>query len=114
MLGFTELDEASGSSSAGVLYPAAVETAKRYRCDVFQIVGAAIAHEIGHLILGANAHAPQGLMTPQWGPLQFELISIGELSFTSRQAILLQDEVTRRTSALDQEHVGLQSGKDKF
>jgi len=114
MLGFTELDESTGSTSAGVFYSTAVELSDRYRCDVFQILGAAIAHEIGHLLLGANAHAPKGLMVPQWGPSQFEMISISELSFTSRQARLLREEVTRRTLAAGPKHSDHSSREDRL
>jgi hypothetical protein len=97
MLGFTEVDEVIGISAAGVYYPSAVEVAKKCQADVFQILGAAIAHEVGHLILGANAHSPGGVMSPHWGPAQYDRISIGELSFSMEQAMLLQDEVRRRT-----------------
>jgi len=95
-LGFSELDEASGFGLAGVYYPAAVEAAKTCRADLYEILGAAIAHEVGHLMLGANAHSPQGVMSPHWSKAQYVLISIGELSFTSDQARLLQGEIRRR------------------
>jgi hypothetical protein len=37
------------------------------------------------------------VMSPHWGPAQYDRISIGELSFSMEQAMLLQDEVRRRT-----------------
>jgi hypothetical protein len=98
MLGFTVLGEDSESRSAGVFYPAAIEVSRKYRIDVSEILGAAVAHEVGHLILGGNTHSPRGVMSPQWGPTQFELISISKLSFTSDQSKLLQDEVKRLAS----------------
>jgi hypothetical protein len=97
-LGFTEIDETMDFSSAGVYYPAAVEATKTFRADLYQVLGAAIAHEVGHLMLGANAHSPQGVMSPHWSKAQYVLISIGELGFSSDQARRLQDEVRRRTS----------------
>lgn len=100
VLGFTELDECLGIRSAGVSYTAAVQLAKKYSADVFQIIGAAIAHEVGHLVLGAGAHTPQGLMSPHWGRIEFELISISELSFTSDQSKWLQKEIGARSAAV--------------
>jgi hypothetical protein len=31
-------------------------------------LGHVMAHEIGHLLLGANSHSPKGLMRPDWQP----------------------------------------------
>jgi hypothetical protein len=64
----------------------------------YQILGAAIAHEVGHLILGANSHTPLGVMNPHWDMTQIRLVRIGELNFNRDQARLLQNEVRRRTS----------------
>jgi hypothetical protein len=85
-LGFTEQGETRLGGSAGVLYPAAVELSATSQTDPGAILGAAIAHEVGHLILGANAHTPRGVMTARWGLAELERISIGELSFTPDQA----------------------------
>ncbi len=93
MLGFTDLDESRGTGSAGIYYPAAAEIAKKWPVRVGEIVAAAIAHEVGHLILGANAHSSRGVMYAHWGPEQFQLIGISELNFTRDQAELLQARI---------------------
>jgi hypothetical protein len=36
-------------------------------------LGHAMAHEVGHLLLGAHSHAPAGLMTADWYPLETHL-----------------------------------------
>jgi hypothetical protein len=36
--------------------------------DAALLMGRAIAHEIGHLLLGTNAHSARGLMRAQWSP----------------------------------------------
>ena len=36
-------------------------------------LGHAMAHEVGHLLLGAHSHAPAGLMTAHWYPLETHL-----------------------------------------
>lgn len=98
MLGFTDLDESQDHGSAGVYYPAAVEMAAQWHATVGEILGAAIAHEVGHLILGANAHSPSGVMFAHWGRAQFERIGISGLNFTADQARMLREGVERRTA----------------
>lgn len=105
-LGFAE--RAGANSSAGVNYPAIVKLTEKlngYAHGITPVaaytpgvLGSAIAHEIGHLILGANAHYPEGVMRAEWGREQFELIKLGGLNFTRPQAKLLQAEVSRRRS----------------
>jgi hypothetical protein len=93
MLGFTELDESTNAGSAGIYYPAAEDAARRWRVRVGDILGAAIAHEVGHLLLGANAHTATGIMQPNWDRPQFTLIGISELDFTARQGRQLRDRI---------------------
>ena len=96
MLGFAELDEGLGRASAGVYYPAAVALAEKWPARVGEILGAAIAHETGHLILGVHAHSMRGVMVAHWGRAQFELISISELNFTGVEARELREQIDRR------------------
>ncbi|MGH9429298.1 MAG: hypothetical protein ACRD2L_23695, partial [Terriglobia bacterium] len=34
--------------------------------DLSGMLGLAIAHELGHLLLGSKAHTPAGIMQPRW------------------------------------------------
>lgn len=103
MVGFTEVE-----GSAGVYYPTVVLRARYFFIDASKLLAAAIVHEVGHMILGANAHSSQGLMCALWGPEQFELIGAGKLEFSREQAKLLQREVKRRFSA--EQHLQINSG----
>jgi hypothetical protein len=84
--------------SARVYYPTVALRARYFMMDAPQILGATIAHELGHLILGPNAHTPEGVMRTDWGPDQFESIRTGRLEFSADQAKLMQMEVKRRLS----------------
>jgi hypothetical protein len=105
-LGFTELVGEDGS--AGINYPAVLTLAEKLYGHTHGatpiaaftpgFLGAAIAHEIGHLILGAQAHHPEGVMRAEWGREQFDLTWLGGLNFARDQAKLLQSEVKRRLS----------------
>ena len=97
MLGFTELDATQAQGSAGVYYPAAVEMAKNGRASVGEVLAAAIAHEVGHLILGANAHSPSGVMLAHWGKPQCVLIGTSALNFTGDQSAMLRERIAGRT-----------------
>ena len=54
------------------------------------VLGAAIAHEIGHLLLPPNSHAAEGIMQPSWHPGQFPPKAAGVPGFPPTQARLLR------------------------
>jgi len=62
------------------------------------ILGCLMAHEIGHLLLGQNAHATSGIMQAQWNAQQIRDASMGLLSFTTKQAKLMQVNTQTRIS----------------
>ena len=51
-----------------------------------RVLGTVAAHEIGHLLLGANAHAFAGVMLPVWKGKTLHDVNAGSLLFTSAQA----------------------------
>lgn len=60
------------------------------------ILGHAIAHEIGHLLLPGNPHSVSGIMRAQWSRAEWTLLRQGNLNFTPEQARFLQAELLRR------------------
>jgi hypothetical protein len=50
------------------------------------ILGSVIAHEMGHLLLGSNAHAISGIMRAQWGIDELLRIIMGALVFLPEQS----------------------------
>ena len=96
-VGYTVLDAAQQIGAAGICYPAVEELVRGHHAETYQVLSAAIVHEIGHLLLGgARAHSPQGIMVARWSAREFELLSIGELRFTAGQAQQLRDEIRNR------------------
>jgi hypothetical protein len=49
------------------------QTALQYLAKFDHGLGHAMAHEVGHLLLGDHSHAPAGLMTADWCPLEKHL-----------------------------------------
>jgi len=62
------------------------------------MLGCAIAHEVGHLLLGPNSHSLGGIMHGEWGPTELRLALMGRLLFASQQAKLIRVEARRRLS----------------
>jgi hypothetical protein len=49
------------------------QTAWQYLAMFERGLGHVMAHEVGHLLLGGHSHAPTGLMTVSWYPLETRL-----------------------------------------
>jgi len=62
-----------------------------------QILGHAIAHELGHLLLNQQVHSAHGIMRGEWGLADFLDMTRGTLLFTREQAESLQADVRRRS-----------------
>ncbi len=83
---------------ASVYYEYAMRRAKSddAEFEVPIILGCAIAHELGHLLLGANSHSDAGIMQPRWEPNQFRHLMTGTLLFTNEQSTLMQEQARTR------------------
>ena len=58
--------------------------------DLADVLGHVMAHEIGHLLLGPNAHSTAGLMA---AVLDVPRIGLGGLSFDRRQAAVIRTKL---------------------
>jgi hypothetical protein len=66
-LGFAVVDLDAGGGSLATVYADRVgRMASSAGVDAAELLGKAIAHEIGHLLLGTNRHASRGLMRASW------------------------------------------------
>lgn len=64
------------------------------------ILGHIIAHELGHLLLGANSHSHDGVMQANWQYPQLRKIAMGQLLFNPKQAAQLRAKVASLRSPL--------------
>jgi hypothetical protein len=96
ILGFTEFEDSRMTDTAVVRYAAAVDADRMWRGGVGEILGAIMAHEVGHLLLGASAHSPYGVMCAYWGRVQFELIGQNQLCFNTAQTRKLREQIENR------------------
>jgi len=63
-----------------------------------ELLGYALAHEIGHLLLGADSHSSAGIMRAYWGRQEFDGIARACLYFTDEQSRQMRAEATQLNS----------------
>ena len=63
------------------------------------LLGAAMAHEIGHVLLGSTEHSAHGIMKARWGPAEFRLLACGRLQFAPADTPGLRAGVAGRSPA---------------
>jgi hypothetical protein len=57
--------------------------------DTALVLGCVIAHELGHLLLGAHGHSIGGIMQAHWGIEQTQHALMSQLSFLPEEAKLM-------------------------
>jgi hypothetical protein len=106
-LGYSLVDGAARGGVLATLYADRIrELAARVGIDDGVLLGRAMAHEIGHMLLGTSAHARSGLMRAQWSARELEddraidwLFSNGEAS-TMRRTILARSHDAEQARCL--------------
>ena len=68
------------------------------RNSLAEVLGAALAHELGHLLLGKGAHSPMGIMRSHWDSEELRALGRGRLTFDRRQAEAIARAIEARTS----------------
>jgi hypothetical protein len=84
---------------ASVFYNRVDEFANEGIATHSQILGHAMAHEIGHLLLDLRGHATFGIMRGHWSVQDLRSASMGSLLFNSRERVVLQKQFCRRDRA---------------
>jgi hypothetical protein len=88
---------------ASVFYDKVKDCAVLERMDLAPFLGAVMAHELGHLLLGKHSHANEGLMRPGWSRKQLHIAEQRGLVFTPSEARQIQDAVVTRSLATSRE-----------
>jgi hypothetical protein len=78
---------------ASVFFNRVKELTDRTGISLHQVLGHAMAHELGHLLLGSNSHSSLGLMRAKWSNRDMERAAKGDLLFTSEQAEVIGPKV---------------------
>jgi hypothetical protein len=67
-----------------------------------QVMAHAIAHELGHLLLGSDSHFPVGIMKSKWGPEDMRRMAKGDLLFRPEQAAIIKANLLDRPATTAQ------------
>ena len=59
----------------------------------FPLLGDVLAHEIGHLLLGPNAHSARGIMSAHWHNTELRNVSEGFMYFLPEQSRLMRERL---------------------
>jgi hypothetical protein len=89
-LGFAPGAGAERGRIAYVFFDRVEAIAADHRIEVPSILGLAMAHEIGHLLLPAESHSPGGIMQATWGHDALHSFRRERLDFTAEQAELIR------------------------
>jgi hypothetical protein len=84
-LAFTPGANRGSASLAYVLAHRIAAVSRGYQVPAGIVLGSAIAHEIGHMLLSGR-HSRQGLMRASFNQADFRKIATGNLTFTDREA----------------------------
>jgi hypothetical protein len=94
-LGFA-VPSLEGGTHASVFYHRVKELAKGTVETEPEILGHALAHETGHLLLDSTMHYPTGIMHTSWSREDLHQMAWQYLSFSTEQAEVLRANVLRR------------------
>src|SRR5262245_39888329 len=78
---------------AFVLFDRVERAADRYALDSGVLLGHAIAHEVGHLLLPRGTHGPAGLMRARWRMEDLRAAVQGQLGFSESEATLIRAQL---------------------
>ncbi len=85
-----------GGIYATIFYPRVAEYAELRIATASQILGHAMAHEVGHLLLDNVPHARFGLMRGKWNAEDLRSMAMGDLGFSSQQSAMIRQAAMRR------------------
>jgi hypothetical protein len=71
-LGYSYVDAVSRTGTLATIFADRINQAAPTGIDRATLLGWAMAHEVGHLLMGTTTHASRGLMQAQWPGTRFE------------------------------------------
>jgi hypothetical protein len=65
-------------------------------CNLVQMLGHVMAHEMGHLLLSFPGHSSKGIMAGPWSGKELQQAALGGLLFTPSEAAKMREAVKQR------------------
>jgi hypothetical protein len=99
-LGFAFVDLDVGGGSLATVYADRVGLmAQSAGVDAAELLGMAMAHEIGHLLLGTNRHASRGLMRASWSSTDLRRSLATQWVFDGKEGDVMRKGIASRLAA---------------
>ena len=99
-MGFSLVNSRNGVAHLSTVYSDQVASvSRRAGVDARVVLGRAIAHEIGHLLLDSNQHAKAGLMREIWSQSELRRNNPADWSFQDEEARIMRAAVSSRITA---------------
>ena len=92
----TEEGEQGFGCDAWIFYSPIRSFAVERELSLAQLLGHVLAHELGHMLLGANSHSGVGLMRALWSGRELHAADQGELFFSAPESERIQKAVLAR------------------
>jgi hypothetical protein len=86
-------------SRASVFQDKIRDYCERWQASQGLLLGHTIAHEMGHLLLGANSHSGGGIMRAPWNRRTLEMAGVGTLLFSDEEGKRMRRQVAERIRA---------------
>ena len=88
-----------GICTSSIFYDQVAGLAQGGSATLPVLLGRSMAHEIGHLLLGANSHSRTGIMRAFWSGEELSLAARAYLLFTPEQSRQMRTRLAERTQA---------------
>ena len=78
-----------------LFFDAVKDVAQRYGAPLSDVLGIALAHEMGHVLLPPPSHSAEGIMQASWEGDDIRHALLGDLAFTNDQAEQMRTRLRR-------------------
>jgi hypothetical protein len=112
VFGVSYLGEDGSGCYSNVFFEPAEELHARLHVNLGTLLGHVVAHELGHLLLGTNAHSDTGIMRPHWNERDLANAAKGELLFTRAESQTMREKVAASFCRTERAIVASPSGRD--
>lgn len=101
IFGVSFLGQDGSGRYSDVFYATAYRLSESSRLNLAEVLGHVMAHELGHMLLGSNAHSSLGIMRPHWSAEELQSLRMGKLLFTRAQSQLMKENIHKATASAD-------------
>jgi hypothetical protein len=77
-------------------FDAVTDVARRYGSPRGEVLGLALAHEMGHVLLPPPSHSATGIMQPSWEGDDIRHVLAGDVTFTEAQILAIRARLAVR------------------